>query len=83
VGGGIIATTRKGTNEYSNFSPKNDRKINGAFAICGYKKDFETIINCLKEAVAQENYFGWVDICEKTEPLANTAPLAWEEREDE
>lgn len=58
---------------------KTKRKINGAFALCGSADDLRRIVDCIQSAIGDGAYYGWVDICEKTEPLANTPPEIWDE----
>jgi hypothetical protein len=54
------------------------RMIEGPFAICGSRKDLETIIARLQDALAQEFVYGWVDIYETSTKQPNTAPEPWD-----
>jgi hypothetical protein len=58
---------------------KTKREINGPFALCGSAADLRLIAERISDALESGFLYGWVDIYEKTEPLANTTPERWDD----
>lgn len=56
------------------------RRISGSFRICGSYDDLLDMIRQLEEQLtSSDGVYGWLEVNERQEPIANTPPKGWDE----
>lgn len=58
---------------------KISREIEGAFNICGSKKDLENLALQLNEGLKHDFFYGWIEIHDIQKFNANSKPISWED----